>query len=100
MTHGHGTIPLKEGWRFIKDDDPDAAGLLDQPAMSDILDRATKGSQRGQTSVEPAGTGPSGDRPSGDRPTKRGQTSAGSPKQGEAEPGRHVPSDSGQTAEY
>ena len=47
MTHGHGTIPLKEGWRFIKDDDPDAAGLLDQPAMSDILDRAAKGDRAG-----------------------------------------------------
>ena len=47
MTHGHGTIPLKEGWRFIKDDDPDAVGLLDPPAMSDILDRAAKGDRAG-----------------------------------------------------
>ena len=68
MTHGHGTIPFKEGWRFIKDDDPDAAGLLDQPAMSDILDRATKGSQRGQTQRA------SGDRASGEPETGRGRT--------------------------
>ena len=47
MTHDYCTIPLKEGWRFLKGDDPDAAGLLDQPAMADILDRADKGDRSG-----------------------------------------------------
>jgi len=43
MTHGYGVIPLGEGWRFIKDDDPGTVGLLDQASMSDILDRADRG---------------------------------------------------------
>ena len=28
------TIPLKEGWKFIKGDDPAAAGALDQASMA------------------------------------------------------------------
>ena len=47
MTQGHFTIPLKGGWRFIKGDDPEAAGRLGQPAMSDILDRGDKGDRAG-----------------------------------------------------
>ena len=43
MTHGYGVIPLGEGWRFIKDDDPEAVGLLDQPTMSGLLDRTDRG---------------------------------------------------------
>ena len=43
MTHGYGVIPLGEGWRFIKDDDPGTVGLLDQASMSDILDPADRG---------------------------------------------------------
>ena len=43
MTNAYCTIPLKEGWKFIKGDDPEAAGLLDQSAMSAILDRADRG---------------------------------------------------------
>ena len=41
------SIPLKEGWKFIKCDDPEVAGLLDQPAMSAILDRADRGDRSG-----------------------------------------------------
>ena len=47
MTPRHCVIPLAEGWRFTKGDDPRAAGLLDQASMSDILDRADRGDRSG-----------------------------------------------------
>ena len=43
-------VPLKDGWRFIKDDDPKAGTNLALQAMSAILDRA----ERGDTSGAPA----------------------------------------------
>ncbi len=47
MQHDHCVILLTEGWRFVKGDDPEAAGFLDQASMSDILDRADKGDRSG-----------------------------------------------------
>ena len=43
-------VPLREGWRFVKADDPAAGTNLTIKAMSDILDRA----DRGDTSGAPA----------------------------------------------
>ena len=36
-------VPLKDGWRFVKADDPAAGTNLTLGAMSDILDRASRG---------------------------------------------------------
>lgn len=36
-------VPLKDGWRFVKADDPAAGTNLTLGAMSDILDRANRG---------------------------------------------------------
>ncbi len=36
-------VPLKEGWRFIKADDPSAGAILTMKTMSDVLDRADRG---------------------------------------------------------
>lgn len=43
-------IPLRDGWRFVKADDPKVGANLSIKAMSDILDRA----DRGDTSGAPA----------------------------------------------
>ena len=40
-------VPLKEGWRFIKADDPKAGTNLTLKAMSAILDRADRGDTAG-----------------------------------------------------
>lgn len=40
-------IPLKDGWRFIKADDPAAGADLTQEAMSALLDRAARGDVSG-----------------------------------------------------
>ena len=40
-------IPLKEGWRFVKDDDPKAGTNLTLQAMSSLLDRADRGDTSG-----------------------------------------------------
>ena len=36
-------VPLKEGWRFLKADDPSAGASLTMKTMSDVLDRADRG---------------------------------------------------------
>ena len=36
-------IPIDEGWRFIKADDPSAGANLSMQAMSALLDRADRG---------------------------------------------------------
>ena len=36
-------VPLKDGWRFVKADDPAVGTNLTLGAMSDILDRANRG---------------------------------------------------------
>lgn len=40
-------VPLKDGWRFVKADDPAAGTNLTLGAMSDILDRANRGDTSG-----------------------------------------------------
>ena len=47
---GTAKVPLHDGWRFVKADDPAAGTNLTQQAMSAILDRA----DRGDTSAAPA----------------------------------------------
>ena len=40
-------VPLADGWRFVKSDDPKAGSGLSIKAMSDILDRADRGDWSG-----------------------------------------------------
>ena len=46
------SIPLADGWRFIKADDPSVAADLTMPAMSDLLDRADRGDRSGAPHFE------------------------------------------------
>ena len=46
-TGGTMNVPLKEGWRFVKADDPAAGTNLTIKAMIDILDRADRGDTSG-----------------------------------------------------
>ena len=45
-------VPLKDGWRFTKGDDPAAGTNLTIKAMSGILDRADKGDTSGAPAFE------------------------------------------------
>jgi beta-galactosidase len=46
------SIPLADGWRFIKADDPSAGAELTMQAMSDLLDRADRGDCSGAPHFE------------------------------------------------
>ena len=45
-------VPLKDGWRFVKADDPGLNENLTIKTMSDILDRANRGDRSGAPALE------------------------------------------------
>ena len=50
-------VPLREGWRFVKADDPKAGTNLTIQALSGILDRAERGDRAGAPAFDWAQSG-------------------------------------------